>query len=79
MNENKLKKIAITIVAIYVGILAGLGFYETNKDKPTEEIIESAVEEVKDYIATYEMTDEEVEQLPSTEIIEQTEEQENAQ
>lgn len=79
MNDNLRKKIALIITTICVMVLSGLGFYETNKDKSTEEIMESAVNEVRDYIATYEMTDEEIDNLASTEIIEQTEEQENAQ
>lgn len=79
MNKNRLKKIALTIVAICICILSGFGFYETNKDKSTEDIVQSAVEEIKEQISTYEMTDKEIEQLPSTEIVEQTEEQENAQ
>ena len=78
MNDNLRKKIALIIATICVMVLGGIGFYETNKDKSTEEIIQSAVEEVKDYI-TYEMTDEEINNLASTEIVEQTEEQENAQ
>ena len=77
MNSNK-KKIIVIIIAIIVGILSGFGFYNINKDKTTEEIIGSAVEELKDYISTYEMSKEEIEELPSTEIVEQTEEQEEA-
>ena len=77
MNSNK-KKIIVIIIAIIVGILSGFGFYNINKDKTTEEIIGSAVEELKDYISTYEMSKEEIEELPSTQIVEQTEEQEEA-
>lgn len=78
MNDKQRKKIALIITTICVMILSGFGFYKTNKDKSTEEIIQSTVKEVKDYI-TYKMTDEEINNLASTEIIEQTEEQENAQ
>lgn len=39
---------------------------------------EDAVDKVVDAINTYEMTDEQVEALPTTEVVEQTEEQENA-
>lgn len=77
MNSNK-KKIIVIIIAIIVGILSGFGFYNINKDKTTEEIVGSAVEELKDYISTYEMSKEEIEELPSTQIVEQTEEQEEA-
>lgn len=78
MNEAKKKKIILGIATILVAILAGLGFYNVNKDKTTEEIVGEAVNEIKDYITTYEMSKEEIEELPSTEIVEQTEEQEEA-
>lgn len=79
MKDKQYRNITLIIVSILVGLLGGLGFYETNKDKSTEEIIESAVEEITKQISTYEMTEEEIDNLASTEIIEQTEEQENAQ
>lgn len=50
MKENKNRNITLIILTIFVALLGGFGFYETNKDKPTEEIINNAVEEVKDYI-----------------------------
>lgn len=78
LKGNK-RNIVLTIVTFLVAIVYGFGFYETNKDKSTEEVINNAVEEVRDYIATYEMTDKEIEELATTEIEEQTEEQENAQ
>ena len=74
MNKNK--KILVIIVAIIIGILSGLGFYNVNKDSSTEEIVGSAVNEIKDYITTYNMTQEEIEKLPSAEITEQAAEQE---
>ena len=74
MNKNK--KILVIIVAIIIGILSGLGFYNVSKDSSTEEIVGSAVNEIKDYITTYNMTQEEIEELPSAEITEQTAEQE---
>lgn len=49
LKGNK-KSIVLTVVTILVAFLYGFGFYETNKDKPTEEVINNAVEEVKDYI-----------------------------
>ncbi len=79
MNDKLRKKIALIISVVCVMVLGGLGFYEANKDKSTEEIVQSAVNEIKDYITTYEMSQQEIEELPSTEIIEQTEEQENKQ
>ena len=79
MSENKKRNIVLIIVTICVAILGGFGFYNANKEKSTEEIISSAVNEIKDYITTYNMSQEEIAELPSTEIIEQTEKQENAQ
>lgn len=76
MNSNK-KKIIVIIIAVIVGILSGFGFYNVNKDKTTEEIVGEAVNEIKDYITTYSMSQAEIEELPSTEITEQTEEQES--
>ena len=78
MNSNSIKKrnIILILISIIVGILGGLGFYNINKDNSTEEIINTAVDKIKDYITTYNMSQEEIEELPSTEIIEQTEEQE---
>jgi hypothetical protein len=55
-------------------LLGGFGFYEANKDKSTQEVIQNAINEIK----TYEMTDKEIKELPTTEIKEQTEEQEKA-
>lgn len=74
MKKNK--NVTLIIVSILVGLLGGFGFYNVNKDKSTEEVIGSAVNEFINY---YDMTQEEIEELPSTEIIEQTQEQENAQ
>lgn len=79
MNDKQRKKIALIITTICVMILGGFGFYETNKDNSTEEIIQSGLEEIKEQISTYEMSEDEIKELPSTEIVEQTEEQENAQ
>lgn len=75
-SSNKKRNIILILISIIVGVLGGLGFYNINKDNSTEEIINNAVDEIKDYITTYNMTQEEIEELPSTEIIEQTEEQE---
>lgn len=75
--KNKILTMAaaiLTAVALLVGVYAG--YKETgkiDKDKVNE-----AVDTIVDAINTYEMTNEEVEALPTTEVIEQTEEQENA-
>lgn len=76
MDESKKKKVILAIATVLVAILAGLGFYNVNKDNSTEEIVAGAVNEIKDYISTYEMSEEDIQELPSTEITEQTEEQE---
>lgn len=79
MDKNKKRSIIVIIVAVLVGILSGLGFYNINKNKSTEEIIQGAVNEIKDYISTYEMSEKDIEELPSTEIIEQSENDEKSQ
>lgn len=76
MNENKKKYIVLAVLTVFMGILGGMGFYKANKDAETEEMIQNAVSEIKDYITTYNMSQEEIEELPTTEIIEQTEEEE---
>lgn len=76
MNNNKKQKIIVIVVAVLIGILSGLGFYNANKDNSTENIINSAVNEIKDYITTYNMTQKEIEELPTTEIKEQKPEDE---
>lgn len=79
MDKNKKRSVIVIIVAVLVGLLSGLGFYNINKDKSTEEIIQGAVNEIKDYISTYEMSEKDIEELPSTEIIEQSEDDEKLQ
>ena len=76
MDNAKKKKIIVIVVAIIIGILSGLGFYNSNKNSSTEEIVGEAVNEIKDYITTYSMSNEEIAELPSTEITEQSQEDE---
>ena len=76
MNENQRKKVTLIVVSILIAILSGFGFYNINKDKPTDEIVDSAINEVVNELSTYEMSKEEIESLPTTEIKEQTVEQE---
>lgn len=73
MNENKKKNIILVVATVIVAILAGLGFYNVNKDNTSENIAGEVINELKDYITTYNMSNEEIEELPSTEIPEQTE------
>lgn len=76
MNSNKKRNVILIIIAILVGLLSGVGFYNVNKDNSTEEIVSSAVNEIKDYISTYEMSEQDIAELPTAEITEQTEEDE---
>ena len=50
MKEKQYRNITLIIVSILVGLLGGFGFYNANKDKSNDEIINSAVNEVLDYI-----------------------------
>lgn len=76
MDENKKRNIILVIATVIVVILAGLGFYNVNKDNTSENIAGEVINELKDYITTYNMSNEEIEELPSTEIPEQTVEDE---
>ena len=78
-SENKKRNIILILISIMIGVLGGFGFYQANKESSTEEIVQNAVNEVKDYITTYNMTQEEIKELPSTEIQEQTIEDEQNQ
>lgn len=70
------RNVTLTIITIIVSMLYGLNFYESNKDKSNEDIINSAVNEIKNNISTYDMTEQEVKNLPTTEIQSQTEDEE---
>ena len=48
MSRNK--NIVLIVISILVGLLGGFGFYTANKDKSQDEIINSAINEVLDYI-----------------------------
>ena len=50
MKEKQYRNVTLIIVSILVGLLGGFGFYNANKDKSNDEIINSAVNEVLDYI-----------------------------
>lgn len=49
LKENK-KSIVLIVATMLIGLLYGFGFYETNKDKSNEEIVNNAIEEVKNYV-----------------------------
>ena len=74
--KNKILTMAaaiLTAVAIFIGVYVDY----TKTGKIDKDKVNEAVDTIVDAINTYEMTDEQVEALPSTEIHEQTEEQEN--
>ena len=50
MKDKQYRNVTLIIVSILVGLLGGFGFYNANKDKSNDEIIDSAVNEVLDYI-----------------------------
>lgn len=50
MKDKQYRNITLIIISILVGLLGGFGFYKVNKDKPTEEVINNAIEEVKEYV-----------------------------
>ena len=50
MKDKQYRNVTLIIVSILVGLLGGFGFYNANKDKSKDEIINSAVNEVLDYI-----------------------------
>ena len=67
---NKIKGIIILVILIIIIFSFDIfRIYQLNKDTKNENI-------ENDYIEIYDMTQEEIEKLPTTEIIEQTEEQE---
>lgn len=74
--KNKRNKILLAVILMCLILFLVFAFSD-DKDLQ-KEVVQQATEMAQD-IATYEMTEEEIESLPSTEIIEQTEEQENAQ
>ena len=76
-NKNKILTIAVEILTA-TAILFGVYVNYTETGKIDKDKVNEAVDTIVDAINTYEMTDEQVEALPSTEIHEQTEEQENA-
>ncbi len=75
--ENKKK--VVTIISVIMMVLLLFVVFKFSDDKDLQkQVVEQITNTVTD-MATYEMTDEEIKELPSTEIIEQTEEQEKTQ
>lgn len=75
--KNKILKTAVAILTA-TALLIGAYITYTETGKIDTDKISEAVETVVNEINTYEMSEEEVKELASTEIVEQTEEQENA-
>lgn len=88
-NNMKKKNILIVIIAIMLGIFSGFKFYEENQDKEITEVVNTAIEEVKELeenndtkdisVEETEIENEIVEENQSTiEIPEQTEDDEKS-
>lgn len=67
-----------TVILISVASFIGIYVEYTETGKIDADKVNEAVDTIVDAINTYEMSEEEVKELASTEIVEQTEEQENA-
>ena len=70
-----MKKFIIIISVIMMCILLGLVFFASDDKELQKEVVEQITETVT---KTYEMSEAEIKELPTTEIQEQTEEQESA-
>lgn len=73
--RNKRNQTILAVVMMVILLFVVFAFSD-NKELQ-KEVVEQITDTVTD-MATYQMTEEEIEQLPSTEIVEQTEEQENS-
>lgn len=73
--KKKHIKLIISIISALV-IMLGVAFAYQETGKINKEEVHKAVDIVTEAIETYNMTDEEVKELPTTKIEEQTEEQE---
>lgn len=76
-NKNKILTMA-TVILTTVALFIGIYIDYTKTGKIDKDKVNEAVDTIVDAINTYEMSEEEVKELPTTEIVEQTEEQENA-
>lgn len=74
MNKKKI----LIISSIFLAILICLCGIFVPEKKEVKESLQTIQNVVNNEIATYDLSEEEIEQLPSTEIVEQTEEEENA-
>lgn len=74
MKDKQIKLITSLVVAMCVLAISVIGYKETGKFDRNE--LGKAINIVAEAIETYNMSDEEVKELPSTEIVAQTEEEE---
>ena len=74
--KNKRNQVILSVILMCITLFLVFAFSD-DKDLQ-KEVIQEATKMSQD-IATYEMSEDEIKELPSTEIVEQTEEQENAQ
>lgn len=74
MKDKQIKLITSLVVAMCVLAISVIGYKKTGKFDRNE--LGKAVNIVAEAIETYNMSDEEVKELPSTEIVAQTEEEE---
>lgn len=75
--KKRILTIAVAVLTA-TAILFGVYVNYTETGKIDKDKVNEAVDTIVDAINTYEMTNEQVEALPTTEVVEQTEEQENA-
>lgn len=74
--KNKRNQIILAVILMCIILFLAFAFSD---DKDLQKEVVQQATEMSQELLTYEMTEEEIESLPSTEIVEQTEEQENAQ
>lgn len=72
MKNRKFEAIIAAIMMVFIIVVV---FVFSDDKELQKEVVEKVTDTVTD-MATYEMTEQEIKELPSTEIIEQTEEQE---
>lgn len=75
MKDKKFLKI-VSVIMMYAILFTVFAFSD---DKELQREVVQQATEMSQELLTYEMSEDEIKELPSTEIIEQTEEQENAQ
>ena len=72
------KNIGLEMITILIVILCGLYLYKLNIDKIGDKAEESVINETENNITKYDMTEEDIKELPSSIIIEQSIEQEES-